>query len=50
MSPQTSVLKRKKIKMAADIVGIDVLLEQARDLFRTTFGGEAVAAAAAPGR
>jgi hypothetical protein len=37
-------------KMAADIVGVDVLLGQARDLFRETFGGEATLAAVAPGR
>ena len=36
--------------MAEDIVGVDVLLEQARTLFSQTFGGEPVAAAAAPGR
>jgi hypothetical protein len=37
--------------MSADIVGVDELLQQARDLFTATFGGgAATAAAAAPGR
>jgi hypothetical protein len=36
--------------MAADIVGVDVLLQQARELFRDTFGVEATLAAVAPGR
>ena len=43
-------LPKDKNKMAADIVGVEELLRQARDLFRDTFGGEATVAAAAPGR